>query len=97
MPSVHELFKVAKCSRTSNHKRLTFFHVKNTHKQQFSKGKRKKEVLYYGPWLTGSDSKSDGCHMTSMGVKNKSCEGFLKIVTISFFRDFYDVNVGFIR
>ena len=57
-----------------NHKRLTFFHAKR-HKQQFSKGKRKKEVLYYGPGYYGplahcADTESDSRHMTSTGVRN---------------------------
>ena len=60
-----------------------------------AKVKERRKSCITVPWLTGSGSESDGRHMTSMGVKNKSCEAFLKILTISFFRKFYDVNVGF--
>ena len=40
------------------------------------------------PWLTGSDSESDGRHMTSMGVKNRSCEAFLKTEQFHFVVNF---------
>ena len=53
--------------------------------------------VFYPPTALAhrTDTESDGRHMTSMGVKNKSCEAFLKIVTISFCRKFYDLNGGF--
>lgn len=44
--SADDLFKVANCLRSQNHKRLTFVMAKR-HKRRFIKGKRKKEVLYY--------------------------------------------------
>ena len=51
--------------------------------------------MYYGPLAHFTDSESDSRRMTSMDVKNKSCEASLKIVTISFCRQFHDVNAGF--
>ena len=64
-------------------------------KSNSAKVKERRKSCITVPWLTGSDSESDSRHMTSMEVKNKSCEAFLKIVTNSFCRKFYDVNAGF--
>ena len=72
MPSVNESVQVFKNLKSQ---KTNLFPCNKTHKQQFSKGKRKNEVLYYGPGYYGplahyADTESDSRHMTSMGVRN---------------------------
>ena len=48
MPSVNEI-KLQLVFKNLKSQKTNLFPCKKTHKQQFSKGKRKKEVLYYAP------------------------------------------------